>query len=134
MTGTAPDWEAAGRLIGERRRALGLPKNEASRQASISNTTWRLIEAGANRNPTDETLVRIAGVVGLDPDELLKLYGRGSAAAPSGGSGSSPAAATREGPAAALPARPPTLPETHTPYFVGREDCLHELRAHLERW
>ncbi len=77
MTGSRPDWAAVGRIIGEGRRALGLPKNEAARQARLSNTTWRLLEAGANHNPNDETLVRIAKVIDVDPTLLLQAAGRG---------------------------------------------------------
>jgi transcriptional regulator with XRE-family HTH domain len=72
-TQTAPevDWVAVGSWIGEHRRRLGLSKNEASRRARVSNTTWRQIEAGQNDHPTDETLVRMARALMLDPGELM---------------------------------------------------------------
>ena len=65
------EWVAVGAWIGEHRRRLGLSKNEASRRARVSNTTWRQIEAGQNDHPTDETLVRIARALMLDPGELM---------------------------------------------------------------
>jgi transcriptional regulator with XRE-family HTH domain len=65
------DWVAVGGWIGEHRRRLGLSKNEASRRARVSNTTWRQIEAGQNDHPTDETLVRMARALMLDPGELM---------------------------------------------------------------
>jgi transcriptional regulator with XRE-family HTH domain len=68
---TGVDWVAVGAWIGEHRRRLGLSKNEASRRARVSNTTWRQIEAGQNDHPTDETLVRMARALMLDPGELM---------------------------------------------------------------
>jgi transcriptional regulator with XRE-family HTH domain len=65
------DWVAVGAWLGEHRRRLGLSKNEASRRARVSNTTWRQIEAGQNDHPTDETLVRMARALMLDPGELM---------------------------------------------------------------
>jgi transcriptional regulator with XRE-family HTH domain len=65
------DWLAVGAWIGEHRRRLGLSKNEASRRARVSNTTWRQIEAGQNDHPTDETLVRMARALMIDPGELM---------------------------------------------------------------
>jgi transcriptional regulator with XRE-family HTH domain len=65
------DWVAVGAWLGEHRRRLGLSKNEASRRARVSNTTWRQIEAGQNDHPTDETLVRMARALMIDPGELM---------------------------------------------------------------
>lgn len=65
------DWVVVGAWLGEHRRRLGLSKNEASRRARVSNTTWRQIEAGQNDHPTDETLVRMARALMLDPGELM---------------------------------------------------------------
>jgi transcriptional regulator with XRE-family HTH domain len=65
------DWTAVGGWLGEHRRRLGLSKNEASRRARVSNTTWRQIEAGQNDHPTDETLVRMARALMIDPGELM---------------------------------------------------------------
>lgn len=70
------EWPAVGQYIGEHRRRLGLSKNEASRRARVSNTTWRQIEAGQNDHPTDETLVRMARALLLDPAELMRLCKR----------------------------------------------------------
>jgi transcriptional regulator with XRE-family HTH domain len=70
------DWVGVGAWIGEHRRRLGLSKNEASRRARVSNTTWRQLEAGQNDHPTDETLVRIARALILDPGELMSRCNR----------------------------------------------------------
>jgi transcriptional regulator with XRE-family HTH domain len=77
------DWAAVGQYIGEHRRRLGLSKNEASRRARVSNTTWRQIEAGQNDHPTDETLVRMARALLLDPAELMRQCQRRYVEAPS---------------------------------------------------
>src|SRR5438067_8702629 len=77
------DWPAVGQYIGEHRRRLGLSKNEASRRARVSNTTWRQIEAGQNDHPTDETLVRMARALLLDPAELMRQCRRRYVEAPS---------------------------------------------------
>lgn len=70
------DWTEVGAYLGEHRRRLGLSKNEASRRARVSNTTWRQIEAGQNDHPTDETLVRMARALMLDPGDVLARCGR----------------------------------------------------------
>ena len=66
------DWIGVGEYIGEHRRRLGLSKNEAARRARVSNTTWRQLEAGQNDHPTDETLVRMARALLLDPSEIMR--------------------------------------------------------------
>ncbi len=71
QTASEVEWVAVGAWLGEHRRRLGLSKNEASRRARVSNTTWRQIEAGQNDHPTDETLVRMARALMLDPGELM---------------------------------------------------------------
>lgn len=70
------DWPAVGTYLGEHRRRLGLSKNEASRRARVSNTTWRQIEAGQNDHPTDETLVRMARALMLDPGDVMTRCNR----------------------------------------------------------
>ena len=65
------DWPAIGAGIGEQRQGLGLSRTEAARRARVSSTTWRLIEAGQNPRPTDETLIRIALALRLDPAEMM---------------------------------------------------------------
>jgi transcriptional regulator with XRE-family HTH domain len=83
QTPDSVDWAAVGQYIGEHRRRLGLSKNEASRRARVSNTTWRQIEAGQNDHPTDETLVRMARALLLDPAELMRQCQRRYVEAPS---------------------------------------------------
>jgi hypothetical protein len=45
--------------------------------------TWRQIEAGQNDHPTDETLVRMARALLLDPAELMRQCQRRYVEAPS---------------------------------------------------
>src|SRR6266498_34403 len=135
MTGSRPDWAAVGRIIGEGRRALGLPKNEAARQARLSNTTWRLLEAGANHNPNDETLVRIAKVIDVDPTLLLQAAGRAAAetATPEATSTVTTNAqlASRHG---ELPLLPRSYPLDRTPDCKGRGEVLAKVAQYLEAW
>ena len=65
------DWPGIGAWVAEQRQRLGLSRTEAARRARVSNTTWRQIEAGQNPRPTDETLIRIALALGLDPSEMM---------------------------------------------------------------
>lgn len=68
---SAVDWEQVGVWIGEQRRRLGLSTTDACRRARVSSTTWRHLEAGRNHHPTDETLVRVARALRLDPAEMM---------------------------------------------------------------
>ena len=65
------DWAEIGAWIGELRMAAGLSAAEAARQARVSRTTWTELEAGLKRKPTDEALVRVARVLGIDPVEMM---------------------------------------------------------------
>jgi transcriptional regulator with XRE-family HTH domain len=60
-----------GAWIGGQREGLGLSRTEAARRARVANTTWRQIEAGENLHPTDETLLRIARTLRLEPAEMM---------------------------------------------------------------
>ena len=77
------DWAGIGAWIGEQRQSLGLSRTEAARRARVSNSTWRQIEAGQNPRPTDETLVRIALALRLDPSEMMGRCRRRYASIPS---------------------------------------------------
>ncbi|MGH8992281.1 MAG: helix-turn-helix domain-containing protein [Acidimicrobiia bacterium] len=65
------DWADIGAWLGDRRQHLGLSMIDAARRARVSSTTWRRIEAGLNHHPTDETLIRIALALRLDPAEMM---------------------------------------------------------------
>lgn len=65
------DWTAVGTWIGNQRQSLGLSRTDAARRARVSNTTWRLIEGGQNHHPTDETLIRMARALRLEPAEMM---------------------------------------------------------------
>lgn len=65
------DWADIGVWIGEQRRQLGLSTTEAARRARVAKTTWTQIEAGQNLRPTDETLVRVARALSLEPAEMM---------------------------------------------------------------
>lgn len=84
MTATrsgGPDWAALGELLETRREALGLTKREAARRAEVSETTWRSLEGGTNRSPSNEILSRVARTVQIPFQEVLRLAGRGDAPA-----------------------------------------------------
>jgi transcriptional regulator with XRE-family HTH domain len=65
------DWAEIGDWIAERRQHLGLSTTDAARRARVSKATWRQVEAGQNLHPTDETLVRVARTLGLEPAEMM---------------------------------------------------------------
>ncbi len=68
---SAVDWAQIGGWIGEQRQSLGLSMTDAARRARVSSTTLRHLEAGRNHHPTDETLIRIARALRLDPAEMM---------------------------------------------------------------
>ena len=65
------DWPDIGAWIGEQRQRLGLSTADAARRARVANTTWEQIEAGRHHHPTDETLVRMARTLQVDPAEMM---------------------------------------------------------------
>jgi transcriptional regulator with XRE-family HTH domain len=65
------------------RTAAGLSATEAARQARVSKTTWSALEAGHKGHPTDETLIRVAHVLSVDPREMMARCGRHHADVPS---------------------------------------------------
>jgi tetratricopeptide (TPR) repeat protein/transcriptional regulator with XRE-family HTH domain len=135
MTGSGSDWAAVGRILGERRRALGLPKNEAARRANLSNTTWRLLEAGVNHNPTDETLVRVSRVIKVEPETLFRAAGRPEPGTSHGATSS----AFADAPAQRSHHESAPLPRSYprdrlTAYFVGRREALTQIAGCLENW
>jgi transcriptional regulator with XRE-family HTH domain len=65
------DWADVGAWIEAERLNLGLSTTDAARRARVAKSTWTQIEAGQNRHPTDETLVRVARALGLEPAEMM---------------------------------------------------------------
>lgn len=65
---------SAARIFGERVRAcrlgLGLSQEDMAHLAEIHWTNWGKIERGQS-NPSLTTIVRVAGVLGVDPAELI---------------------------------------------------------------
>jgi transcriptional regulator with XRE-family HTH domain len=59
-----------GDRIGVLRRDRGMTKGEAARLLGVADDDWRAIERG-HRRPDDETLARIAELLGVDADALL---------------------------------------------------------------
>jgi transcriptional regulator with XRE-family HTH domain len=53
------------------RKRLGLSQENAAFRASIHRTEWSLLERGV-RCPRIDTLVRLAGGLGVTPNDLLK--------------------------------------------------------------
>ncbi|PIU10855.1 XRE family transcriptional regulator [Candidatus Kuenenbacteria bacterium CG08_land_8_20_14_0_20_37_23] len=54
------------------RKAKNLSQDKLSRLADVSHATIIKIESGANKNPTIETLAKIAKALGVGVDDLLK--------------------------------------------------------------
>jgi len=54
------------------REARGLSQEKLARLADVANNTIIKIEAGKNQNPTLDTLKKIAGVLEVSVDELIK--------------------------------------------------------------
>ena len=54
------------------REAKGLSQEKLARLADVANNTIIKIEAGKNQNPTLDTLKKIAGVLDVSVDELIK--------------------------------------------------------------
>jgi transcriptional regulator with XRE-family HTH domain len=76
------DWGDVGAWIGELRSAAGLSPTEAARQARVSTTTWSALETGHKHHVTDETLIRVAHVLSVDPLEMMARCGRRHADVP----------------------------------------------------
>ena len=54
------------------REIKGLSQEKLARLADVANNTIIKIEAGKNKNPTLETLQKIAKALGVSIEELLK--------------------------------------------------------------
>lgn len=61
-----------GRLIRERRLALGFTQEEAARAAGVSVGAWRSTEAGTRR-PRPQTFAAILAMLDLTPAEIHEL-------------------------------------------------------------
>lgn len=67
---TAPYRKALGEAIRGRRAKLDLSQEEVAFEAEVDRTYWSGLEAGA-RNPTLETLLRVANALGVRLSRLL---------------------------------------------------------------
>lgn len=54
------------------RNKLGISQDRLSKLADVTYNTIIKIESGANRNPTIETLSKIAKALGVTVDDLIK--------------------------------------------------------------
>lgn len=54
------------------RQKLGISQDRLSKLADVTYNTIIKIESGANKNPTIETLAKIAKALGVGVDDLLK--------------------------------------------------------------
>jgi len=54
------------------RNRLGISQDRLSKLADVTYNTIIKIEAGTNKNPTIETLSRIAKALGVTVDDLIK--------------------------------------------------------------
>jgi len=69
MTKTIP---TISKNIKRLRKAKNLSQDKLSRLADVSHATIIKIESGANKNPTIETLAKIAKALGVGVDDLIK--------------------------------------------------------------
>jgi len=53
------------------RKAIGLSQEKLARLADVANNTLIKMESGENKNPTLETLKRVAKALGVNVDELI---------------------------------------------------------------
>lgn len=54
------------------RKKLGISQDRLSKLADVTYNTIIKIESGANKNPTIETLAKIAKALGVTIDDLIK--------------------------------------------------------------
>jgi transcriptional regulator with XRE-family HTH domain len=72
-----------GQQVYERRTELGLSISKAARRAGLSDTGWGKIERAANvEGPERISILKIARVLGWDPDEALAKAGEGPSTGP----------------------------------------------------
>ena len=72
-----------GRYLRAKRTGAGLSIRELARLAEVDHGYIIRLEGGQKRNPSAETLLKIAGVLELDASELLGLIGIKTPIAPS---------------------------------------------------
>ena len=53
-------------------KKLGVSQDRLSKMANVTYNTIIKIESGANKNPTIETLAKIAKALGVGVDDLIK--------------------------------------------------------------
>ena len=75
MTESTTAAEIFGNRVKDLRVALGLSQSDASRLAIINVSNFGKIERGVGGNPNLMTIIRIAGVLGVDPGELVTGIG-----------------------------------------------------------
>jgi transcriptional regulator with XRE-family HTH domain len=63
-----------GDFVHARRRDLAITKGQAARLAGMTQAEWRDIERN-DRRPSDEAVVRMAGVLRIDPILLRRRFG-----------------------------------------------------------
>ncbi len=78
MTREAVDAPLVGRRIADARRARGWTRDELARRTGLSRTTLHHLENGETERPREETLARLADVLGLEAVELHALVDRPS--------------------------------------------------------
>ena len=61
-----------GKNLRKARETKGLSQERLARLAEVANNTIVKIEAGKNRNPTLDTLKKIAKALGVSVDNLIK--------------------------------------------------------------
>lgn len=78
-------WVEFGRWLAEQREERGLRRRDAAKRAKISEAAWRDLETGRKEaiggirllpNPSHDVLERVAGVLELPLEDVLKRIGR----------------------------------------------------------
>lgn len=69
-------YRQVGDAIRKNRETIRSSKADAARRAHISPTTWIKLERGQFHRSTDDTIVRAALAVHLDPDWAMGVLGR----------------------------------------------------------
>jgi transcriptional regulator with XRE-family HTH domain len=78
-------WVEFGAFLREQRDKVGLSRREAARRSKVPEATWKDLEAGHKTsyggvrvlpNPGSEILEKIASVLEITPEELIRHVGR----------------------------------------------------------
>lgn len=69
------DKKEFGQYIEKLRTRKGLSQAELARQAGLANSTIARLEAGGINNPSPKTFIKIAPLLGVDKEHLMRSFG-----------------------------------------------------------